>query len=139
MPSEPPSSSPIVLVATFADGIAAHLAKNQLEAAGIPCFLSNEHRPYSSALDPVRLHVRQPDLAAAQVVLQPAQALMHALPPEDETATETVRCTRCQHSDVVCRQHPQPTDTLLTRLRLWFLAPERPLCHCFHCGHDFEG
>ncbi|GAB3302414.1 putative signal transducing protein [Hymenobacter tenuis] len=131
----------IVLLDTFADTIAAHLAKNRLDAEGIPCFLSNENRPYGSVLSGgVRLYVREPDVAAAQDLLHPHRTPMHALPHEAaETAAGTPRCPRCQHHDVVCRHLPQPTDTLFTKLRLWLLAPEKPQCHCFTCGHDFEG
>ena len=56
----------IVQLASFANTISAHLAKNQLEAVDIPCFLSNENRPYGPISGGVRLHVRQQDLAAAQ-------------------------------------------------------------------------
>lgn len=127
----------IVQLASFANSISAHLAKNQLEAANIPCFLSNENRPYGPISGGVRLHVRQQDLAAAQEVLHASQVSMQALPATDDEAT--ARCPRCHHTDIVCRQLPQPDDTLLTKLRLWLLAPEKPQCHCFHCGLDFEG
>ncbi|WP_022825525.1 DUF2007 domain-containing protein [Hymenobacter norwichensis] len=128
----------IVQLASFANSISAHLAKNQVEAAGIPCFLSNENRPYGPISGGVRLHVRQQDLAAAHEVLHASQISMQAL-PTDEEAAATARCPRCHHTDIVCRQLPQPNDTLLTKLRLWLLAPEKPQCHCFHCGLDFEG
>jgi hypothetical protein len=127
----------IIQLASFANSISAHLAKNQLEAANIPCFLSNENRPYGPISGGVRLHVRQQDLMAAQEVLHASQVSMQALPTTDEDTT--ARCPRCHHTDIVCRQLPQPNDTLLTKLRLWLLAPEKPQCHCFHCGLDFEG
>jgi hypothetical protein len=127
----------IVQLASFANSISAHLAKNQLEAVNIPCFLSNENRPYGPISGGVRLHVRQQDVAAAQEVLHDSQVSMQVLPADDETTA--ARCPRCHHSDIVCRQEPQPDDSLLTKLRLWILAPEKPQCHCFHCGLDFEG
>lgn len=129
----------IVQLASFANTISAHLAKNQLEAVDIPCFLSNENRPYGPISGGVRLHVRQQDLAAAQEVLHASQVSMQALPADDEATAATARCPRCHHSDIVCRQEPQPDDSLLIKLRLWLLAPEKPQCHCFHCGLDFEG
>ncbi|SHL67078.1 putative signal transducing protein [Hymenobacter psychrotolerans] len=136
-----PTHAPIVLLASFANVISAHLAKNQLDAAGIPCFLSNENRPYGPISGGVRLHVREQDLPAAQEVLEAGRPTMHALASsEDESTTpDTVRCPRCHHTDVVCQQTPEPSHTLLTRLRLWLLDPEKPQCHCFHCGLDFEG
>jgi hypothetical protein len=85
--------------------------------------------------------VRQSDLVVAQELLHSSHTTMHALATDDDASnsTGTIRCPRCHHTDVVCRHQPQPTDTLLTRLRLWLLAPEKPQCHCFHCGLDFEG
>ncbi|RSK37449.1 putative signal transducing protein [Hymenobacter metallilatus] len=138
MNSSSSGPSSVVLLTSFTDNIAAHLAKNQLEAAGIPCFLSNENRPYGAMLGAVRLFVRAPDVAAAQEALQPRHSVMHALSDEAEAATG-VRCPRCQHPDVMCRHQPQPSDNLFVKLRLWLLAPEKPQCHCFQCGFDFEG
>ncbi|MBC8083552.1 MAG: DUF2007 domain-containing protein [Hymenobacter sp.] len=134
-----PADEAILLLASFANAISAHLAKNQLEAAGIPCFISNENRPYGPISGGVRLHVRRQDLAAAQELLHASQVFMQVLPATDEEAAPTIRCPRCHHPDVVCRQLPQPTDNLFTRLRLWIMAPEKPQCHCFQCGLDFEG
>ncbi|WP_262905054.1 DUF2007 domain-containing protein [Hymenobacter pini] len=138
----PDSDAPanIVLLESFTDFVAAHLAKNQLDAAGIPCFLSNESRPYGPVLGTVRLFVRQPDVAAAQAALHPQHAHLHAVATDsDEAPTDAPRCPRCHHRDVVCRHQPQPQDNLFVKLRLWLLAPERPQCHCFQCGFDFEG
>ncbi|RSK50789.1 putative signal transducing protein [Hymenobacter rigui] len=141
MSSDSAAPANIVLLDSFSDAIAAHLAKNQLEAAGIPCFLSNESRPYGPVLGSVRLFVRQPDVAAAQATLHPQRSVMHAMPPEapDGAPTDAPRCPRCHHTDVMCRHQPQPQDNLFVKLRLWLLAPERPQCHCFQCGFDFEG
>lgn len=139
MHSSSTEPSQIVLLASFSDTIAAHLAKNQLEAAGIPCFLGNENRPYGPVLGAVRLFVRAEDVAAAREALHPPQAVMHTLPDEASANVTTPHCPRCHHSDVVCRHQPQPTDNLFVKLRLWLLAPERPQCHCFQCGFDFEG
>jgi hypothetical protein len=143
MTSDINASSSVVLLTTFADPIAAHLAKNQLDAEGIPCFLSNESRPYGPVSGGVRLYVRKQEATAAQEVLQPQHSPMHALPSTDESQpdgllTAAPRCPRCQHHDVVCRHIPQPSDSLFTKLRLWLMAPEAPQCHCFNCGHEFE-
>lgn len=136
------SDGAVVQLDSFSDAIAAHLAKNQLDAAGIPCFLGNVNRPYGPILGPVRLYVRAQDVQAAQDILHAQQTHMHAMPPPEDEATDlpesVVRCPRCHHTDVVCRQLPRPTDTLLTRLRLWLFATENPQCHCFQCGFEFE-
>ncbi|MBX0291652.1 DUF2007 domain-containing protein [Hymenobacter sp. HSC-4F20] len=134
----PSDSASIVLLDSYRDTITAHLAKNQLDAAGIPCFLGNENRPYGPVLGAVRLFVRAADVAAAREVLQAQPAPMHAMPPDEEPATGP-RCPRCHHTDVVCRHQPHPSDNLFVKLRLWLLAPEKPQCHCFTCGLEFEG
>ncbi|SEU04157.1 putative signal transducing protein [Hymenobacter actinosclerus] len=148
MPADVPSeASAIVLLNSFTDSIAAHLARNQLDAAGIPCFLSNENRPYGQMMGNVGLYVRAPDVEAAREVLHPQQTHMYAVAPDvaaPEAAAEApgmaaTRCPRCHHHDVVCRHQPSPTDNLFIKLRFWLTAPEHPQCHCFHCGHDFEG
>ena len=135
-----------MLLDSFTDSIAAHLARNQLEAAGIPCFLSNENRPYGQVMGNVGLYVRAPDVTAARETLHPQQTRMHAVAADPDEAPTTeppeaaaYRCPRCHHHDVVCRHQPASTDNLFVKLRFWLLAPEKPQCHCFHCGHDFEG
>lgn len=140
----PPQAPAIVLLDSFADSIAAHLARNQLEAVGIPCFLSNETRPYGPAFGNVGLYVRAPDVEAAQEALHSQKTQMYAVVADDEAPAETpgtaaYRCPRCHHHDVVCRHQPGPTDNLFVKLRFWLMAPDNPQCHCFHCGHDFEG
>ncbi|QJX46570.1 DUF2007 domain-containing protein [Hymenobacter taeanensis] len=134
------AGSAVVLLTTFADSFAAHLAKSQLDAEGIPCFLGNEHRPYGPVSGGVRLYVREQDVAAAHELLQPQHSPMHALPDQPNSLEEQASplCPRCHHHDVVCRHTPQPSDSLFTKLRLWLLAPEAPQCHCFNCGHEFE-
>ena len=146
MAANVPGASAIVLLDSFTDSIAAHLARNQVEAAGLPCFLSNENRPYGQVMGSVGLYVRAQDVEAAQSALHSQRTVMHAMPPEaaadeddDPTSPPALRCPRCHHPDVVCRHQPQPSDNLFVKLRLWLLAPEKPQCHCFHCGHDFEG
>lgn len=147
MPTDVPSeAAAIVLLDSFTDSIAAHLARNRLEAAGIPCFLSNESRPYGPAFGHVGLYVRAPDVETARETLHPQQTHMHAVAPEaaereaapEKTGVAATRCPRCHHHDVVCRHQPGPTDNLFVKLRFWLMASDNPQCHCFHCGHDFE-
>ncbi len=142
MPADvPPQASAIVLLDSFTDSIAAHLARNQVEAAGLPCFLSNENRPYGQVMGSVGLYVRAQDVEAAREALHPQHTRMHAVAEETDELPEaaTARCPRCHHHDVVCRHQPAPTDNLFVKLRFWLTAPDKPQCHCFHCGHDFEG
>jgi hypothetical protein len=99
----------VVLLESFANSISAHLAKNQLETAGIACFISNENRPYGPISGGVRLHVRQQDLEAAQQVLSEQKALMAAVPDEPEDLTAATETNAASGS-------------LLTRLRAWLLS-----------------
>ncbi|SMB84858.1 conserved hypothetical protein [Hymenobacter roseosalivarius DSM 11622] len=103
-----PPNSPVVLLESFANSISAHLAKNQLETAGIACFISNENRPYGPISGGVRLHVRQQDVAAAQQILARHTAPMAAVRDDDADAPESVAA---------------PAEgSLLARLRAWLLA-----------------
>ena len=62
-----------VLAASFDRVIAASLARSALHAAGIPCYLENEHTaPYSARSDGVRLMVAAGDLDRAQALLAEA-------------------------------------------------------------------
>ena len=107
-----PTDSTIVLLESFANSISAHLAKNQLEAAGIACFISNENRPYGPISGGVRLHVRQQDLTAAQQVLSEHSALMTAVynePTDSQPAPDAGVSS-------------SSSGSLLTRLRAWLLS-----------------
>ena len=61
-----------VTVKTFTNSIAAHLAKDRLEAAGIDCFLADENvsRAYPTGIFEIRLMVAEEDLPRALEVLQ---------------------------------------------------------------------
>jgi hypothetical protein len=69
---------------SYYEPVVAHLARTKLEAAGIPCFLTNENlvslnRMYSPVAGGVRLHVYQRDAAqAAEVLREPP--VMQAVP-----------------------------------------------------------
>ncbi|MCC2545553.1 DUF2007 domain-containing protein [Hymenobacter sp. BT175] len=134
MSSVPPTDA-IVVVDSFANYVAAHLAKSRLDAENIPCFLTGENRPYGPITGGIRLHVRQPDLSRAQEVLRYQTVPMAVSGPDD--APDRRQCPRCGSADV--SQGPDETEThfLPRLLNLLFLRPLRPY-HCFHCGHDFR-
>lgn len=96
----------IVLLESFANSVSAHLAKNQLEIAEIPCFISNENRPHGPISGGVRLHVRQQDLAAAQELRARAGTMW-------ATSTET--------DDEPEAAPTAPPPSLMRRLRTWLL------------------
>jgi hypothetical protein len=68
-------AGPMVRLATYINSIEAELARNQLEAAGIPAFLSGERSGslfagVGSALAQIELYVSEDHVADAQAVLE---------------------------------------------------------------------
>ncbi|OUJ76050.1 putative signal transducing protein [Hymenobacter crusticola] len=128
----------IVLLESFPNYIAAHVAKSRLDAENIPCFLSNENRPYGPIAGGVRLHVRLQDLAAAQKVLLDQVVPMRVNPIEDEATTRI--CPRCGSHDISTEPVLDPSANVPMRvfaLISWSLRGEH--YHCFHCGFEFKG
>ena len=133
----------IIVLDSFYEPLAAHLARTKLEAAGIPCFLTNENlvslnRMYSPVAGGVRLHVYQRDAAQAAEVLRETP-VMRAEPGglAEPTAAETERCPRCGSDDVTYDAAAEPGAAhwfvaLLSRLRRYPLQGRAH--HCFHCG-----
>lgn len=132
----------IIVLDSFYEPLAAHLARTKLEAAGIPCFLTNENlvslnRMYSPVAGGVRLHVYQRDAAqAAEVLREPP--VMQAVPGglAEPTAT-TGHCPRCGSAEVSYDAAAEPGAAhwfvaLLSRLRRYPLQGRAH--HCFHCG-----
>jgi hypothetical protein len=130
--------------------MAAHVARTRLEAAGIPCFLTNENlvslnRLYSHIAGGVRLHVRQADAEAAADSLRAEHAPME-VQAENETdhpdlpAASRVRCPRCSSDNVAYGPALRNTysfwQSLLSVVLGYPLRGKRQ--HCFHCGHEFE-
>ena len=152
----------IIVLDSYYEPLAAHLARTQLEAAGIACFLTNENlaslnRLYSPVTGGVRLHVYARDAARAADVLRPPTpmraerggaggqhppAAAEAVPAAAASAATTTltQCPRCGSDNVrsAAPAGPGPAGWLtglLERLRQQLL--EQPAHHCFHCGLDF--
>jgi hypothetical protein len=133
----------IIVLESYYEPMAAHLARTRLEAAGIACFLSNEHlvslnRLYSPIAGGVRLHVRQRDARAAATLLLSEDAAMTVL-PEDAATKPGPRCPNCGSDNVAFGPATRNTyswwATLLSVLLGYPLRGKRQ--HCFHCGHEF--
>ena len=146
----PPKSENIIVFDSYYEPLAAHLARTQLEAAGIPCFLTNENlvslnRMYSPVAGGVRLHIYERDAARAAEALRPPvvmQAVPGGLAPpaEAEVAPAALTCPRCGSADVVFDAAARPGAAhwfvaLLSRLRRYPLQGRAH--HCFHCGLNF--
>ncbi|RZK19234.1 MAG: DUF2007 domain-containing protein, partial [Hymenobacter sp.] len=121
----------IIVLDSYYEPLAAHLARTKLEAAGIPCFLTNENlvslnRMYSPVAGGVRLHVYQRDAAQATEVLR-EPPVMQAVPgglaePAAATKPPGAPCPRCGSDDVAYDAAAEPGAAhwfvaLLSRLR----------------------
>lgn len=135
----------IIVLGTYYNPVDAHLARTQLEAAGIACFLSNENmvvlnRMYSPAAGGVRLHVYERDAARAAEALQ-RPALMHAERGGLAPAEATLTCPRCGSAEVMSEAAVRPVPgRWWAALRGWLRRQELlpgPDNHCFGCGLDF--
>jgi hypothetical protein len=148
-----PKSENIIVLDSYYEPLAAHLARTRLEAAGIPCFLTNENlvslnRMYSPVAGGVRLHVYERDAArAAEALREPTvmQASRGGLAEAaDEAAadenTDSQVCPRCGSHEVSYDAAAAPGAAhwfvaLLSRLRRYPLQGRAH--HCFHCGLNF--
>lgn len=149
-------SDSIIVLESYYEPMAAHLARTRLEAAGIPCFLSNEHlislnRLYSPVAGGVRLHVYERDAAAAQAVLReetappmmvsPTGQLGTAAAPGGPPAAAAVHCPRCGSDNVAYGPATEGPATnwfyLLLSVLLRYPLRGR-VHHCFHCGKEWR-
>ncbi|QKG53898.1 DUF2007 domain-containing protein [Hymenobacter sp. BRD67] len=143
-------SDNIIVLDSYYEPLAAHLARTRLEAAGIPCFLTNENlvslnRMYSPVAGGVRLHVYARDASrAAEALREPAvmQAVRGGLaePAAAPTTQPVTNCPRCGSDEVSFDAAARPGAAhwfvaLLSRLRRYPLQGRA--YHCFHCGLNF--
>lgn len=144
------SSDSVVFLESYYEPMAANLARTRLEAAGIPCFLSNEHLVslmplYSPITGGVRLHVRQCDAMAALELLHTVAVPLATSPDAASFAADAPdpvapRCPRCGSSDVAYGPATRNTygfwSGLLSVLLRYPVRGNR--FHCFHCGNEFK-
>ncbi|UOQ98609.1 DUF2007 domain-containing protein [Hymenobacter sp. 5317J-9] len=145
-----PKPDSVVFLESFYEPMAANLARTRLEAAGIPCFLSNENLVslmplYSPITGGVRLHVYQRDAETALELLRsvpvpPATTPDYASFEADAPDPVAPRCPRCGSSDVAYGPATGPSytwaSTLLSVL-LRYPVPDKRY-HCFHCGNEYK-
>ncbi len=144
-----PKPENIIVLDSFYEPLAAHLARTKLEAAGIPCFLTNENlislnRMYSPVAGGVRLHIYQRDAAQAAEVLRES-AIMEASPGGLAAVgaapkTDGSPCPRCGSTEVSYDAAAEPGAAhwfvaLLSRLRRYPLQGRAH--HCFNCGLNY--
>ncbi|MDO7850231.1 putative signal transducing protein [Hymenobacter convexus] len=140
----------VVFLESFYEPMAANLARTRLEAAGIPCFLSNENLVsllplYSPITGGVRLYVMRRDAETALEVLHSVPVPPATTPDVASFAADapdpvTPRCPRCGSSDVAYGPATRNTYGLWSGLLSVLLRyPVRGnRYHCFHCGNEFK-
>lgn len=145
-----PGPDSVVFLESYYEPMAANLARTRLEAAGIPCFLSNENLVsimplYSPITGGVRLHVRQGDVEAAIAVLREVPVPLATTPDEASFAADAPdpvapRCPKCGSSDVAYGPATRNTYSFWSGvLSVLLRYPVRgSRHHCFHCGHEFK-
>ena len=144
-----PNPDAVVFLESYYEPMAANLARTRLEAAGIPCFLSNENlvsimplyspitgacgctcasrcagRPRNTAGQPVP-RATEPDMASFAA---------------DAPDPVTPRCPRCGSSDVAYGPATRNTygfwESMLSVVLRYPVRGRR--YHCFHCGNEFK-
>jgi hypothetical protein len=144
-----PKQENIIVLDSFYEPLAAHLARTKLEAAGIACFLTNENlvslnRMYSPVAGGVRLHVYERDAAKATEVLREPPVMQASrgglAEPVENGAAESTPCPRCDSTDVSYDAAAEPGAAhwfvaLLSRLRRYPLQGRAH--HCFNCGLNY--
>jgi hypothetical protein len=91
-------SEDLLMIATFQSPVEANLAKNRLEAAGIPAFLEGEEAaamawPFANAAGGVKLHVAARDAPQASACLAGADSVTGVASGESTPAAETTGIT----------------------------------------------
>ena len=135
----------IIVLDSYYEPLAAHLARTKLTAAGIPCFLTNENlvslnRMYSPVAGGVRLHVYERDAAQAAEILREPPVMQAVAGGLAEPVAAGPVCPRCGSGEVTFDAAAEPGAThwfvaLLSRLRRYPLQGRAH--HCFHCGLNY--
>jgi hypothetical protein len=86
-------------IATFGDGIGAHLARGRLQEAGIPVFLVNENTVWAAphlinAIGGIKLQVADENVDKARTLLAEENAIVSDFEETDETDDNEIAPTR---------------------------------------------
>lgn len=138
-------------MATFGQFVEAHLARTQLEEAGIVCQLADEQLVavdwlYAQAVGGVRLQVDAKDAKRAKALLDAEQEAIDwaSVDPswaEEEREVATMPrtgCPQCRCADVLY----EPFDRRLVFLSILLLGVPLPFLsrtwRCDRCGHQWK-
>lgn len=136
-PSLPPRHR-LVVVASYASPVEAHLARSRLEAAGVDAFVADEHIVAvhwlcSSAVGGVKVQVRLRDLDAARLILE-APAIRSSRSARFVTDDLSApRCPRCGSLEVE-RRYARRVSLASSILLGFPLVWPRRRARCRTCG-----
>jgi len=126
-----------VLLQTYTNYIDAHIARGQLEEAGITCWLRDENTVttnpiWTNAVGGIKLMVVKDELEEAKQILQNIR----------QERTGAFICSRCGSKNVEYISTPKKASNWITAFASFFLgnyaiAPGK-VYHCFDCGHEQE-
>jgi predicted RNA-binding Zn-ribbon protein involved in translation (DUF1610 family) len=124
-----------VPVQYYQNYIEAHIAKGQLEEAGIQCWLKDEHTVttnpiWTNALGGIKLMVAAHQVDEAQQLLQTIQ--------NDKQLQ--LKCTRCGSHNIEQVSTPRKASNWISAIISFFMssyaiAPDK-VFHCFDCGYE---
>ena len=124
-----------VPVQVYQNYIDAHIAKGQLEEAGIACWLKDEHTVttnpiWTNAVGGIKLMV-------AETTQQEARELLHQI---DQEKRSRLACSKCGSHNIEYVSTPRKASNWLSALASFFfgdyaIATDK-VYHCFDCGHE---
>ena len=124
-----------VPVQVYQNYIDAHIAKGQLEEAGIPCWLKDEHTVttnpiWTNAVGGIKLMV-------AEAAQQEARELLQQI---DQEKRSRLACIKCGSHNVEYVSTPRKASNWLSALASFFfgdyaIATDK-VYHCFTCGYE---
>lgn len=134
-----------VPVASYSHPAEAHIARQKMESEGIESYLDNENLVatdflLSNATGGIKLMVREPDVPAAEAVLQSVgtEELAGEVGGADDYCDEDWRCSKCRRTNVEL----VPLPKLLVLLTLPLLCAPLLLlsrtCRCRSCGYEWR-
>jgi len=133
-----------VTVATFGQGVDAHLARTKLESEGIQCMVSDEYMVrvnwlLSNAVGGVKLMVPSWEAGRAREILRPRPHLVVAADPEKGDGEDVdLICPRCHSYDVYYHRFNKRVISLLV-LFFGFAVPWLSrLWICKQCDYQWR-
>jgi len=124
-----------VPVQVYQNYIDAHIAKGQLEEAGIVCWLKDEHTVttnpiWTNAVGGIKLMV-------AETAQQEARELLQQI---DRQKRIHQACVNCGSHNIEYVSTPRKASNWLSAFASFFfgdyaIAPDK-VYHCFDCGHE---